>query len=84
MLVFTSQFRIYLVRERGHFWDSRPGRGILISSGAAIVAFSLLGVFGGIIQGIGIYPVMFLLGFSGLFTLAVDLPKYFIFKRLGL
>ena len=25
MLVFTSQFRIYLVRERRHFWDSRPG-----------------------------------------------------------
>jgi len=84
MLVFTSQFRIYLVRERRHFWDSRPGRGILISSTAAIVVFSLLGVFGGIIQGIGVFPVLFLVGFSGLFTLAVDLPKYFIFRRLGL
>jgi H+-transporting ATPase len=84
MLVFTSQFRIYLVRERRHFWDSRPGRGILISSTAAIIVFSLLGVFGGIIQGIGLFPVLFLVGFSGLFTLAVDLPKYFIFRRLGL
>ena len=84
MLVFTSQFRIYLVRERRHFWDSRPGRGILISSAAAIVVFSLLGVFGGIIQGIGLFPVLFLVGFSGLFTLAVDLPKYSIFRRLGL
>jgi len=84
MLVFTSQFRIYLVRERRHFWDSRPGRGILISSGAAIIVFSILGVFGGIIQAIGLYPVLFLVGFAGLFTLAVDLPKYYVFKRLGL
>ncbi len=84
MLVFTSQFRIYLVRERGRFWDSRPGRGILISSAAAIVVFSLLGIFGGIIQGLGVFPVAFLVGFSGLFTLMVDLPKYHIFRKLGL
>jgi H+-transporting ATPase len=84
MLVFTSQFRIYIVRERRHFWDSRPGRGILISSAAAIVVFSLLGIFGGIIQGLGVFPVLFLVAFSGFFTLAVELPKYHIFRRLGL
>ncbi|MGD0727734.1 MAG: plasma-membrane proton-efflux P-type ATPase [Spirochaetia bacterium] len=84
MLVFTSQFRIYLVRERRHFWDSRPGRGILISSAAAIVVFSILGIFGGIIQGLGVFPVLFLVGFSGLFTFAVELPKYHIFRKLGL
>jgi H+-transporting ATPase len=84
MLVYTSQFRIYLVRERRHFWDSRPGRGILISSAAAIVVFSLLGIFGGIIQGIGVIPVLFLVAFSGLFTLVVEIPKFHIFRRLGL
>jgi len=84
MLVFTSQFRTYLVRERGHLWDSRPGRGILLSSAAAMVAFSLLGIFGGIIQSLGVFPVLFLVVFSGLFTLAVELPKYFIFRKLGL
>ena len=84
MLVFTSQFRIYLVRERRHFWDSRPGRGILVSSAAAIVVFSLLGIFGGIIQAIGLLPVLFLVAFSGLFTLAVEIPKPAIFRKLGL
>ena len=84
MLVFTSQFRIYLVRERRHFWDSRPSQGILVSSAAAIIVFSLLGIFGGIIQGLGVFPVIFLVAFSGLFTLAVELPKYHIFSRLGL
>jgi H+-transporting ATPase len=84
MLVFTSQFRIYLVRERCHFWDSRPGRGIVISSAATIVAFSLLSIFGGIIQGLGVLLVLFLVAFSGLFTFAVELPKYYIFRKLGL
>ena len=84
MLVFASQFRIYIVRERGHFWDSRPGRGILIASGVTIVIFSLLGVFGGIIQPIGIVPVAFLVAFTALFTLGVEIPKGLIFRRLGL
>jgi len=84
MLVFTSQFRIYLVRERRHFWDSRPGRGILISSASALVAFSLLGIFGGIIPALGVVPVLFQLAFAGLFTFAVELPKYHIFRKLGL
>ncbi len=84
MLVFASQFRVYLVRERRHFWDSRPGRGILISSAAAIVAFSLLGIFGGVIPRLGLLPVLFLVAFSGLSTFAVELPKYYIFRKLGL
>jgi H+-transporting ATPase len=84
MLVFTSQFRIYLVRERGHLWASRPGKGVLISTSAAIVAFSFLGVFGGIIQAIGVLPVVFLLAFTGLFTFVVELPKYYIFRKLKL
>jgi H+-transporting ATPase len=84
MLVYTSQFRIYLVRERRHFWDSRPGRGIIISSAAAVVGFSLLGIFGLIIQRLGVLPVLFQVAFSGLFTLAVEPPKHHIFKKLGL
>jgi H+-transporting ATPase len=84
MLVYTSQFRIYLVRERRHFWASRPGRGIFLSSTAAIVAFSLLGIFGGIIEPLAAYQVLFLVGFSALFTFATELPKYWIFRKLGL
>ena len=51
---------------------------------AAIIAFSLLGIFGGIIQRIGVLPVLFQVAFSGVFTLAVELPKYHIFRKLGL
>jgi H+-transporting ATPase len=32
MLVLTGQANVYLVRERRHFWQSRPGRALLLST----------------------------------------------------
>jgi H+-transporting ATPase len=32
MLVLTGQANVYLVRERRHFWQSRPGRALLMST----------------------------------------------------
>jgi H+-transporting ATPase len=84
MLVFTSQFRVYIVRERRHCWSSRPGRELLIASAAAIVGFALLGMHGIIIPQLTAYEVLFVLGFSAAFTLGIDLPKYYVFRRLGL
>jgi len=45
-LIFTSQFRVYLVRERRYFWSSRPGRELVLATAGAIVIFALLGVYG--------------------------------------
>jgi len=84
MLVFTSQFRVYVVRERRHCWSSRPGRELLIASAATIVGFALLGMCGIIIPQLTAYEVLFILGFSAAFTLGIDLPKYYVFRRLGL
>jgi H+-transporting ATPase len=84
MLIFTSQFRVYIVRERRHFWSSIPGRTLILATIGAIVVFSLLGVYGQIMTAITPYQILFLLGFSALFTLAVDFPKYEAFKKFGL
>jgi len=84
MLVFTSQFRIYVVRERRHFWDSRPSRTLIISSTAAVLIFALLGVFGLIIARLSLYQVLFILVFSALFTFGIELPKYYAFRKSGL
>jgi H+-transporting ATPase len=84
MLIFTSQFRVYIVRERKHFWDSRPSKSLLISTTAAIVIFALLGIFGIIIAQLTLYEVLFILGFSALFALSIDLPKYYTFREFGL
>jgi H+-transporting ATPase len=83
-LVFTSQFRVYIVRERQYFWSSRPGRELILSTIGAIVAFAILGVYGLIITPLTSYQVLFTLGFSALFTLAIDFPKYGAFRKFGL
>ncbi len=84
MLIFTSQFRVYIVRERKYFWSSLPGRELAISTIAALIVFSLLGVYGLIIPALAPYQVLFVLGYSALFTLAIDFPKYEAFKKFGL
>jgi H+-transporting ATPase len=83
-LIFTSQFRVYIVRERNYFWSSRPGRELVLATIGAIVAFVILGVYGLIITRLTPYQVLFALVFSAIFTLAIDFPKYQSFKRFGL
>ncbi|MEM2850678.1 MAG: plasma-membrane proton-efflux P-type ATPase [Candidatus Bathyarchaeia archaeon] len=83
-LIFTSQFRVLVVRERRHFWSSRPSRELLVSTMASICVFALIGVYGIIVPAITPYQVLFILGFSALFTLSIDFPKYYVFRKFGL
>jgi H+-transporting ATPase len=83
-LIFTSQFRVYIVRERRFFWSSRPGRELLIATVAAIVVFALLGVYGLIVPPVTPLQMLFVLGLSALFTFAIDYPKYLAFRKFGL
>jgi H+-transporting ATPase len=84
MLVFSSQFRVYIVRERNHFWSSIPGRELLIATGGALTVFILLGVYGVFVTSLALSQVLFILGFSAVFTLAIDFPKHLAFKKFGL
>lgn len=83
-LIFTSQFRVYIVRERRYFWSSRPGRELLIATAATVVIFALLGVYGLIVPPITPFQMLFILGLSAIFTFAIDYPKYLAFRRFGL
>jgi H+-transporting ATPase len=84
MLIFTSQFRVFIVRERNYFWSSLPGRELLIATVITIIGFTLLGVYGIFVTALSAWQVLFVLGFSALFTLAIDFPKYLAFKKFGL
>ena len=84
MLVFTSQFRVLIVRERRHFWSSRPGRELIISSVATLFGFALLGVYGVVLPSVTLAQVLLVLAFSALFTLGVDFPKHYAFRKFGL
>ena len=83
-LVFTSQFRVLIVRERGHFWSSRPGWELTTSSFATVFGFALLGIYGVILPPVTLPQVLLILGFSAMFTLGVDYPKYYAFRKFGL
>jgi H+-transporting ATPase len=83
-LIFTSQFRVLIVRERGHFWASRPGRKLAISSLATVIGFALLGIYGVVLPSVTTLQVLVVLGLSAIFTLGVDFPKYFAFRKFGL
>jgi len=83
-LVFNSQFRVLIVRERRHFWSSLPGRELLILSAATIVGFVLLGVYGTFAPSLTIWQVFSVLGLSMFFTLVIDFPKYYAFRKFGL
>jgi H+-transporting ATPase len=83
-LIFNSQFRVLIVRERRHFWSSFPGRELLILSTATIIGFALLGIYGVFVPSLTLNQVLMVLGFSALFTLCIDFPKYYLFRRFGL
>ncbi len=83
-LLFTSIFKIFIVRERKWFWNSRPGRELIITTVVAIVGFTFLGIYGIIIPALTLNQVLFILGYSALFIFLLDPLKYYIFKKFGL
>jgi H+-transporting ATPase len=84
MLVFTSQFRVLVVRERRRWWSSRPGNELVVASMTTIVGFALVGAYGIILPQLAPFEVLFILIFSAACTLSVDFPKYYVFRRLRL
>jgi H+-transporting ATPase len=82
--IFNSQFRVLIVRERRHFWSSLPGKGLLISSTAAIIVFAVIAIFGILIPALNPLVVLTVFSFSALFTIGIDFPKYYLFKKFGL
>ena len=83
-LIFNSQFRVLIVRERRHFWSSLPGRELLILSTVTIIGFALLGIYGVLVPNLTLNQVLMVLIFSALFTLGIDFPKYYLFRKFGL
>lgn len=84
VMVFTSQFRVLIVRERSWFWRSMPGRDLIISMFAVITAFTILGSVEGIITPIGFSKTVTALAYSAMFTIAMDPAKAYIFKKFNI
>jgi H+-transporting ATPase len=83
-LVFNSQFRVLIIRERRHFWSSMPGKGLIVSSLAAIGMFIFICVYGFIVPAIALNQILAVLILSAVFVFLVDFPKYYLYKKSGL
>jgi H+-transporting ATPase len=83
-LVFSGQGTVYLVRERQHFWHSRPSRWMLISSAADIMVVSLLATRGILMAAVSTKLVAGVLLAVALYLVVVDFLKVRIFAYFDL
>lgn len=81
-LVFTGQGTIYLVRQRQHFWKSRPSKWLLLSSAADIAVVSVLATSGILMQAIRPQLVFTVLIVRACYLVAVDLVKISLLRKL--
>ena len=82
MLVMTGQGNVYLVRERGPFWRSRPSRWLVASSIADVAAVAVMATAGILMAPISPALVAGVLAVVLLWLLAVDRIKVAVFRRL--
>lgn len=83
-LILSSQAGVYLLRERGHFWQSRPSR-VLVTSSVLGLGVTAALVLGGILM--SAISATFLLGVAGagiIYFACLDWLKVWLFGRLNL
>jgi len=83
ILFYSAMFLIFNVRERGHFWDSRPSRTLLIAiilSMIAAVVVTTVGLPG--FKPIPLTQTFFVVSCSAAFSLLFnDLVKFLLVKK---
>ncbi len=80
-LVFTGQGTVYLVRERGHFWRTRPSAWLLGSSLADIVVVSLLAWRGILMAPLPLWLILSIFAASAAWLALLDFPKTAILRH---
>ncbi len=84
VLVFTGQGNIYLVRERKHFWNSRPSNWLLLVTFLDIAFVSVMAIYGILVTPINPVLILWLLVSTALYLSLLDFLKIRIFSYLKL
>jgi H+-transporting ATPase len=83
ILFYSAMFLILNVRERGHFWDSRPSKTLLIAITLSIIAATVVVTIG--IPGLESVPftlTLFVISYSAAFSLIFnDLVKFILVEK---
>ena len=83
MLVATGQANVYLIRERGHFWQSRPSTWLVASSIADLVVVSAMATEGVLMAPVNPLLIAELMGAVATYLLMLDQLKVVILRRLN-
>ncbi len=84
MLVATGQGNVYLVRERRHFWKSRPGVWLVVSSIADLAVVALMATGGLLMAPVNPLLIPALLATVAVYLFFLDQLKVLIFRRFGI
>lgn len=85
IMIYFAIFSLFVVRERRHFWNSRPSwtlLGALLLDAIIAAILATFGVFG--MKPIPFTTTLIVIGYSFFFSLFInDLVKYILVRRLG-
>jgi H+-transporting ATPase len=81
-LVFSGQALFYVARERGHFWRSRPGGWLLVSTVIDLSVVTVLALTGTIMAPLPVAVVGALFGAAIVFGVLLDQIKVVLFDGL--
>lgn len=84
LLVFTGQGCVYLVRERKHFWNSLPGKWVMLSSLLDIIIICLFATKGILKTAINPVLVVELFILVVIYLIMVDYIKIRVFSYFNL
>ena len=83
-LIFSSQAGVYLLRERGHFWQSRPGRFLIGSSLLGFGVTAILALGGILMPAISPSFLLAVVGTGIVYFVCLDWLKIWLFGQLNL
>jgi H+-transporting ATPase len=83
MLVFSGQTTVYVVRERGHFWSSRPGRTLLVASLCDLLVVSALATVGILMTPVAPTLIGGTFALALAFMVLLDQVKRWVVRRPG-
>ena len=82
-LNLSGVFALMIVRERNHFWESRPSRFLSITALAEVLLVIAIGIFGILeLAPLGYLPVLSILGYAILTTFVINDPiKVYLMRK---
>jgi H+-transporting ATPase len=83
MLVFSGQATVYVVRERGRFWSSLPGRSLLVASLCDLLVVSGLAALGILMTPVSPLLIGLTFALALVFMLLLDQVKRWVMRRPG-